>query len=369
MNKKADFNMTRLIEELDSAVLRGDTEKADDITDILFRLQRGREEDAVMPAQFPQNIGVYSKADSGRRPMKSKRIKRFIGVAAAAALVMTLGITALATQFFGLREMVIDNEMSTSVTDNGTVLEGMGSETTSPGNGQNISEQDDELIPLQGYPNSSEYKASAEWELFRQSYDTDGSIISQVGNNPNTYTEKYPMYLVYSKEMADKLEEIIAKYGLTLHTTLTIAENAAELFNLAGVGNFLEGNPEGGVNRLYSGYAYDDGSFAYDGQAILVNSAVVEYQLVNYVKGTFSDVCLNVGNADAYEEWQYTSASGVQVSLALSETKALIIADRENSFVVVNVLAGTGDSGFGSSSITEEDLQRFADLFDFTQIN
>ncbi len=101
---------------------------------------------------------------------------------------------------------------------------------------------------------------------------------------------------------------------------------------------------------------------------LTTNGAVIEYQFRNEMKGVFSDVCLNVGDADAYREWQYTTKSGVPVSLALGETKALIIADRDNSFIVVNVLAGTGDSGFGSSSITEQDLRSFADMFDFTKI-
>jgi hypothetical protein len=368
MNNNADFDISRLVTELDTAVLRGDAEKADELTEILFRLQGGSEEDAVMPVLFPVSIEACNKNESGGHAMKSRNIKRVIGIAAAAALVMTLGITALATQFFGLRDMVIPHDKAASATapaaqdDPGAKPEPSEAYPAAP-------EESYNLIPMQGYPDSSEYKASAEWELFRQSYDTDGSIINQVGNNPNEYTEKYPMYLVYSKEMADKLEEIIAKYGLKLHTSgITIAESTEDLLRLADVGNFITSG-SGGVNRVYSGYAYDDGTFAYDGQAVLENGAVIEYQFRNEMKGVFSDVCLNIGDADAYQEWQYTTGSGVQVSLALSKTKALIITDRETSFVVVNVLAGTGDSGFGSSSITKEDLQRFAELFDFSQIH
>jgi hypothetical protein len=58
--------------------------------------------------------------------------------------------------------------------------------------------------------------------------------------------------------------------------------------------------------------------------------------------------------------------SGVTVSPPQNES--LVIADLDNSFITVNVLAGTGDSGFDSSSITQADLQTFADLFDFSQI-
>ncbi len=259
MNNKTDSRITQLVKELDSAVLRGDDEKSGEITDILFRLQGGSEEDTVLPVLFAARIASRPKAGTGGRRARSKRFKRMLSIAAAAVLVMTLGVTALATRFFGLRDMVIKSDLP-AITDSGTAAgAAAGTETAPPAEGQDSPEPDYELIPLQGYPDSNEYKASAEWELFRQNYDTDGSIISQVGNNPNEYTEKYPAYLVYSKEMADKLEEIIAKYGLKLHTsTITIAESTEDLLRLAGVENFIKSGGSGGVNRVYGGYAYDE---------------------------------------------------------------------------------------------------------------
>ncbi len=301
--------------------------------------------------------------------MKSKRIKRFIGIAAAAALVTTLGTTALATQFFGLRDMVIKNDTVSPPAGASAVSDGIGTEDPSPDGGPAAAEPSRDLIPLQGYPDSNEFKASAEWKVFLQNYDTDHAILNEIGNGFSEYSEKYHnIYNVYSKEMADKLEEIIAKYGLRLHTELTIYDNSEQFIELNGIGDFLQSKDAAGVNRVYGGYAYEDGAFHYDGQAVLYSGASIEYQLGNYVKGTFSEVYLNIGDADAYREWQYTTKSGVTVSLALSETKALVIADLDNSFITVNVLAGTGDSGFNSSSITEADLQTFADLFDFSQI-
>lgn len=359
MNDKAESNISKLIEELDSAVLRGDAEKADEITDILFRLQGGKEEDAVMPALFPASIEAPTTYKQGG-PMKKKSIKRLIGIAAAAALVMTLGITALATRFFGLRDMVMQSTAAKPSVEVSANVTGDWSATAEP---------EVDLIPLQGYPDSNEFKASAEWNVFLQNYDTDHAILNEIGNGSNAYTEKYPIYYVYSKEMAEKLEEITAKYGLRLHTDRTIADSQEQFIALIGAGNFLESKGSGGVNKAYGGYTYEDGSFHYDGQAVFFDGTVIDYQLGNYVKGTFSEVYLNIGDANAYREWQYTTKSGVQVSLALSETKALLIADLENSFITVNVLAGTGDSGFDSSSITEDDLETFADMFDFTQIN
>ena len=97
---------------------------------------------------------------------------------------------------------------------------------------------------------------------------------------------------------------------------------------------------------MQGGYAYNDGTFHYDGQVALTSGKLVDYQFGNYVKGTFSDVSLNVGDADSYREWAYETASGVTVSLALGDSKALVITDLDNSFVVINVLTGMARQRF-----------------------
>jgi hypothetical protein len=361
MKSNTDFNITQLIEELDAAVAREDVEKADEIADMLFRLQGGAEPDTGMPGQFPLSIKL--RHQNGGDKVKSKSLKKLIGFAAAAALIMALGITALATDLFGIRDLVISSGQ-----DAANNPESIPAEGTEPAPGSVTEPEEMDLIVLQGYPDSSEYKASEEWNIFYENYDTDGSIVAEVGNKPNEFTEKYPMYLCYSQEMADKLEEIIAKYGLKLHESITIAESAEQLFDTAGTGNFLD-NGGSGVSRMLGGYVYNDGTFHFDGEAALFSGVFMSYQFGNYVKGTFSDTYLNVGDADSYQEWQYTTKSGITVSLALSESKALVIADLNDSFVTINVLTGTAGAAGSEGGITREDLQSFADLFAFHEIN
>ena len=147
---------------------------------------------------------------------------------------------------------------------------------------------------------------------------------------------------------------------------MTIVAGVQELISTAETGDFLSGSAAG--MGSVGGYVYNDGSFHYDGEAALQNGKIIDYQFGNYVKGTFSDVYLNVGDADSYREWQYTTSSGVEVSLALGESKSLVIANLENSFVAINVLTGSAGSDFGSPAVTEADLEAFADLFDFSVI-
>lgn len=353
MKNTSDPNISNLIQELDEAVLRGDPEKADALTSLLYRLQDGTEAEAVMPAGFVQGITSNTKGDQKLMP---RRMKKLLYIAAAAVLVTALSVTALATDIFGLRSLVIGSSVSTPP------------DSTATGD-ITLSAPPQDLIVLQGYPDSPEYKASQEWHEFLAGYDTDQAILNEVGNTLTEFYDKYPMYLVYSQDMADKLEEITVRYSLTLHRSLTIVENAEELYGVAGTGRFLVPSDLGG-NAVLGGYVYDDGTFHYDGQAMLTGGTMIDYQLGNYIKGTFSDTYLNVGDAGSYREWAFTTASGLTVSLALGEGKALVIAELEDSFVTVNVLAGTSqDSQFASGIITEDDLEAFANLFDFRQID
>ena len=90
------------------------------------------------------------------------------------------------------------------------------------------------------------------------------------------------------------------------------------------------------------------------------------------MKGTLDTVLLNITNAEAYEQWEYESASGVPVLLALGQNQSLILADLDGSFVAVNVLGGTAtpepgtEDEFAPSPMTAERLQALADSIDFS---
>ena len=356
MTDKTGYSITEIIKELDNAVLGGDTKKADALTALLYELQGGTDESAAMPAGFSDQIAGRGRVSEGGQKSMSKGIRKFIYFAAAAVLITALSVTALATDFFGIRDLVI-----------GSYDGNVSAAPAEPGTDAPPSPSPQDLIALQGYPDSSEYKASQEWSAFLAGFDTDHAILNKVGNSHTEFYDKYPMYNIYAQEMADKLEEIIAKYDLTLHQTITIVQTAEELYGTAGTGRFLS---ETGANAMLGGYVYNDGTFHYDGQAVLTDGTIIGYQLGNYMRGTFSDTYLNVGNADSYRQWTYQTKDGMTVSLALGEGKALVIADLDNSFVTVNVLAGTNpDSQFGSGVITDAQLQAFADLFNFNQIN
>lgn len=288
-----------------------------------------------------------------RRPMKT-----IWAVAALIGLMVAFSVTAYAMNFFGLKDLVLKNSYTVYVPDAPT------------------DNQDDEDVPmkkidvasdmisLQGYPDSNEYKAVMEWTAFVDSYDPDGVLLKQVGNGPTGLDSKYILYYVYTQEMADKLEEIVAKYNLKLHEEFIIIDSYVDLLRETGKGDFL-----GSSNINMNAYMYRDGTFQLDGAKLLRDNLVIDYQMRYIKKGYFDEVVLNIQNADDYEEWSYRTSSGVTVSLSIGPSKALVIFDTGDAFVTINVLAGT-ETGFidETRGINKSDLESFADTFDFSAL-
>ena len=278
-----------------------------------------------------------------------KSLKWAVALAAAIALLAALSALAVAANFFGLRDVLLPERHSVDVLDeNGAVVPG--------------EREFKDFVSLSGWGDTPESRALAEWEAFQERYDPDGAIIAKIGNEPTGFEERYGHYLVYTQEMADRLEEIIAKYGLKLHEWMEVVLPAAWP---AAVGNFYRENV-----TPYSGYIYENGTFRFDGDAELgsgerMGYGTVEYQFSRSVKGTFDDVALNIGDLGDFEEWGFQTADGTSVTLGLgARNRSLILADLGDSFVLVNVLAGKeADGTFSSGSIGRAELEELADSF------
>ena len=285
---------------------------------------------------------------------RGKSLRWLVTLAASVALLAALSALAVAANFFGLRDALLPEKGSVNAVDeNGIVVPG---EKELKG-----------FVSLSGWADTPESRALAEWQAFLEGYDQDGAIISEIGNSPTGFEERYGHYLVYTQEMADKLEEIIAKYDLKLHQWMEVV--MPEIWPTA-VGNFFKENV-----APYSGYIYENGTFRFDGGAELGAGELkgygpIEYQFSRSVKGTFDDVALNIGDLGGFEEWGYRASDGTSVTLGLGErNRSLILADLGDSFVLVNVLTGReGDDTFSSGPIGREELEELADSFFYSAL-
>ena len=220
-----------------------------------------------------------------------------------------------------------------------------------------------EFISLVGYNDSPEYKATEEWLKFESSYDRDWKILNEAEaetrrTHKDPFGEKYPGYNIYSQEMADKLEEIIAKYNLKLHSGPLDCDEKI-LKEKEGIDVFFSSASGGG-------YMYDGGSFSLDST---YNG--MHFQLGRRMRGYFDNTYLNIGNKQEYEEWTYKTKSGVTVNIAYNNKggefkKAIISVSLEKSFVSVNVLPWNDDLEL--NNLTKADIEKLADEINFSQL-
>lgn len=84
------------------------------------------------------------------------------------------------------------------------------------------------VISLHGYMDSPESRALLEWREFLTQYDADHKISNIVGNDVFIAEgrDDWAQYSsVYSYEMGEKLDEIVEKYGLKLHTAVNYVDS------------------------------------------------------------------------------------------------------------------------------------------------
>lgn len=270
--------------------------------------------------------------------LQKKFSKRTIMLVAVLGLIAVFTTAVFAANLFGLRDALVNT------------------------NDPEIKSE----MSLSGFTGSKEYMAAAEWKAFTESYDPDGSILAGLGNGEIPVEEKYEKCGAYTQEMADKIDEIAAKYGLTLHSGFK--DMSFEDWNTV-IGDFVitdydhEEFSDDAYSSILGGYIYDDGTFRYDG---IFNATAgrlsVDYQFSRASKGVFDPIFLNIGDIEDYQEQMVVTDSGVNLVAAISEYKSVLITEFDSCFVTINVMGGT-DMG-----ITFDDLKDLANTFDFSVI-
>jgi len=211
----------------------------------LLRAMSGIREDYVLEAQ-----GFLGYGREGRKPRRVNR-KLWTTLLVAAIIASLFTVTAYAMGWFGLRERMIESAPKTPAAE----------ETTSPENSPAPTAEPKRWVSLNGYADSPEYLANAEWLRFREEYLATHTI-----TNDNSWMDGLDeetvntchYYGVYEQAMLDELNALAEQYGLRLHTHQVTPLSLEDFYRAAGTGVFLtEG--EG------SGYIYEDGSFLLQG--------------------------------------------------------------------------------------------------------
>lgn len=300
----------------------------------------------------------------GRRLLKKNSMCHAkTGVILAAVLAGSLLVTSTvyAVYTYGLRDLHLGKENVLDLSKRDELPEEVSE--------KDIPQKEVDIITLGGIAGSPEYSACSEWREFLAGYDTDGAMLSKIGNGFAGFGEYEFVYHCYTQDMVDKVDEICEKYELSKLQDRAVVEDYVTLCRQTNIGDICTSVDENVTWDFGSAYMYDDGTFSMDGRVSWNSSSipcVTDYQFERTMKGSFNPVTLNVGEIGEYREWDYVTGSGQVVLLANSSSKALIIVNRDTSLIVVNVLGDLlSDDTF---EMSDEMLEELANLFNFSAI-
>lgn len=313
-------------------------------------------------------LGRVEKGDSaagkngGRKYMSKKKL---ITLTAAVIMLAGLAVTASASDFFGLKSILVDDEIHPVV------------------------EKEAVNMAAHALAGSDEYKAAQEWSsYFLENINSEEELqaVAEVSKNglPQEL-EKYSAYHALSQRTADKIDEITKKYNLKLLSEPETIEGYEEIIDKVGIKDFF-------LDKEHliweNARTFPEGNFNGDMKVILEESQP-DYRYVGGIsvnrKGVFGDLVLNMGDLSDYEEWEYTNANGDDVELMINNmtNHSYIFYNGAQNFVLINMLdvreenvdiniegnyinTLTNEPAEGPVSLTKEQLQSLADMIDFS---
>lgn len=227
------------------------------------------------------------------------------------------------------------------------------------------------ILSMQGFIQSNNYQATKEWYEFLQIYDPNLEILHSLDKEDTVMAEEYEGYGCYTPEMTAKVDEICEKYGLRKQGYPVLVDTEEQLYQLLNIKRIIKADAPAEV-RLNPDYVYQTGSFMLSGKTIFSGENApwihpIEYQFYCVMKSDFDDVYLNVGDIEAYDQWEYTTQDGEMLLLALSPEQALLILDRPEYFITVNIMdTRVGDTLYGEQMMGRAAMEALAETFDFS---
>lgn len=227
-----------------------------------------------------------------------------------------------------------------------------------------------DLLSMQGYEESVNYQAAKEWREFLDNYDTDGTLLANAQTDDYQESIEYMAYPCYTQEMQDKIDEICDKYDLEILGPCYTEKYAMDVVVALGIDNlFADTNSARTV--LTEGYYYAGGTFQISGESTMDYEGSpwiypVSYQYRCVMKNAFDEVALPVDDVESFEQWNYRLQDGSDVLLVLSKEQAVILVDKEDFFITINVMNPVvGDIQLGEMQMSREGLEAFAETFSF----
>lgn len=239
-------------------------------------------------------------------------------------------------------------------------------------------------ISPQGPADSPCNLAWNEYYEFAMGYDPDGTIrstIEDVHNAPGI-PSPYTEYACYTQEMMEKLDEIAAKYSLTLLGEFIYVNEFDELYEAAGIETIFQANILFNTDMDWS-YHRGEGTFKIIAWGKLLGlepqwpHRFTYFYLRNKTDSFHKSEFLPIGDIESYEQWDYTTEEGQELLLAVSDNYALIITETEESYITIQLINDVdGGTQFGLLDVdnpapepfNKKAIEAIAEIFDFSQV-
>lgn len=235
-----------------------------------------------------------------------------------------------------------------------------------------------QVLTLAGLGGTPVHQAAREWYDFRESYDPDGSIRRESWGTVE-FPEEYSGYGLYSQEMKDKLDEILAKYNLKLRGKAVEFQSTKLLLRALGMETVL--NPAAEAQLSVSGADYyENGNLdltfsltlpAPEGEPPARTHGEIFYRS----KDCFIPDTAVLTEAD-WEEWNYTTPSGAEVLILRAEESAsawifcdlprYTVSAQINSVLDLYEELENGVPVVKTEILTQAQLEQAADAIDFS---
>ena len=190
-----------------------------------------------------------------------------------------------------------------------------------------------QVLTLAGLSGTSQ--AAREWYDFLETYDPDGEIKKAVWGSEPDFGEEYDGYGLYTQEMKDKLDEILAKYDLKLRGKQVEFQTSKLLLRALGIENVLNPDSEAKMQIGNAAY-YENGNLDLSFAITIPGEDGADPEKTNgYLRYRSKDCFIPdtaVLTEAEWEEWNYTTAAGDDVLILRSEeaSNAWIFCDTAN---------------------------------------
>lgn len=209
-------------------------------------------------------------------------------------------------------------------------------------------DQELEVLNFSGVAGSPEQKASAQWYEFRENYDSEHALTTNVVDNPDIPNNYEYTYGCYTREMVTKLDEIIGENQLELledevpiqrwHSD--IAMEALGKNSLLREGADAQMGPASGF--LFAPYNFKleyDLTLTGDSPAWSKTVGVTQlFQRKGYLP---YNGYWNV-DMDAFRQWNYTTSQGVTLLMAMDDAGSCFMVRQLDSGILMVAINGNG---------------------------